>query len=136
MAALRRAGILIAVGLLVVGMAGTLAVAKKKKKKVHHWASQVTLNHPTDTQFAGVVSSKLKDCRKSRLIGLYYTDPNTGQTQPLSVQRTDGSGHYLVNLTKPAYAGTYQVQLIAERIRAMKAPQVCNAAHSVPLTIL
>jgi hypothetical protein len=135
MAVLRRAGILIVVALLVLSLAGTLAVAKKKKKKVHHWASQVTLTHPTETQFVGVVSSKLDACRKSRLIGLYYTDPNTGQTQPLSVQRTDGKGRYQVDLPKPAYAGNYQVQLIAQRIRAMKAPQICNGAQSPVFTV-
>jgi hypothetical protein len=134
MAVLRRAGILIVAGMLVLGLAGTLAVAKKKHKKVRHWPSQVTLTHPTETQFAGVVSSKLKACRKSRVIALYYTDPNTQQTQPLSVQRTDGGGRYQVNLAKPAFAGNYQVQLIARRIRAMKAPQICKAAQSTVVT--
>ena len=135
MPVLRRAGILIVVALLVFGLAGTLAVAKKKKKKIHHWPSQVTITHPTETQFAGVTSSKFKDCRKSRVIGLYYTDPNTGQTQPLSVQRTDGNGRYQVDLPKPAYAGTYQVQLITRKIRAMKAPQICNGAQSPVITV-
>jgi len=135
MPVLRRAGILIVVALLVFGLAGTLAVAKKKKKKIHHWPSQVTITHPTEAQFAGVASSKFKDCRKSRVIGLYYTDPNTGQTQPLSVQRTDGNGRYQVDLAKPAYAGTYQVQLVTRKIRAMKAPQICNGAQSTVLTV-
>jgi len=135
MPVLRRAGILIVVALLVLGLAGTLAVAKKKKKKIHHWPSQVTITHPTETQFAGVTSSKFKDCRKSRVIGLYYTDPNTGQTQPLSVQRTDGAGRYQVDLPKPAYTGNYQVQLIARKIRARKAPQICNGAQSPVITV-
>lgn len=135
MAVLRRAGILIVVGMLILGLAGTLAVAKKRKRKLHHWPSHVTLTHPSDTTFAGVASSKLKACRKSRVVGLYYTDPNTGQTQPLSVRRTGSDGRYQVDLPKPAYAGSYQVQLITQRIRALKAPQICRGAQSPVLTV-
>ena len=51
------------------------------------------------------------------------------------MQRTDGNGRYQVDLAKPAYAGTYQVQLVTRKIRAMKAPQICNGAQSTVLTV-
>src|SRR3954453_9277639 len=136
MGAMRRAGIVLLVVVLAIGLGVAAADGKKKhKKKAKKWPSQVTLSHPTDTQFTGVVSSKLDACRDTRLIGLYYTDAVTGQTQPLSVQRTNGKGHYQVDLPKPAYAGTYQVQLVEQRIRAMKAPQICKGAQSNVVTV-
>jgi hypothetical protein len=131
----RRAGIVITVALLVLGLAGTVAGAKKHKKKARKWDSQVTLTHPASTQFSGHVSSKLDACRDARLVAVYYTDPITGQTQPISVQRTDSKGNYQVNLASPAYAGTYQTQLIEQRIRAMKAPQICKGAKSATVTV-
>jgi hypothetical protein len=134
MALLKRAGVLILVTLLVLSLAGSVAGAKKKhKNKARKWDSQVTLTHPSSTQFTGVVSSKLDACRDARLVGVYYTDPVTGQTQPISVQRTNSKGHYQVTLSAPAYGGTYQTQLIAQRIRAMKAPQICKGAESAPV---
>jgi hypothetical protein len=136
MALLKRAGVLILVTLLVVSLAGSVAGAKKKhKKKARKWASQATLTHPSSTQFTGKVSSKLDACRDARLVAVYYTDPVTGETQPISVQRTDSKGNYQVNLAAPAYAGTYQTQLIEQRIRAMKAPQICKKAQSAPVTV-
>src|SRR4051794_22300146 len=98
MGAMRRAGIVLLVVVLAIGLGVAAADGKKKHKKAKKWPSQVTLSHPTDTQFTGVVSSKLDACRDTRLIGLYYTDAVTGQTQPLSVQRTNGKGHYQVDL--------------------------------------
>src|SRR5262249_34207121 len=100
----RRAGILAAVAALIMGLAVTsLAGKKKHKSKVRWWSSTATLTHPSPTQFSGVVGSKLAACRKARVVTLYYTDPTNGQTQPLSVQRTDGQGQYQVNLAAPAY---------------------------------
>jgi hypothetical protein len=112
---------------LALALGTPLAGAKKKhKKKGKSWASTVTLSHTAATQFTGVVGSKLAACRDSRVVTLYYTDPNTGQTQPLSVQRTDGKGGYQVDLTTPAYAGSYMVIVDKRKIRAMKAPQTCK----------
>jgi hypothetical protein len=133
MAFLRRAGIILIVVVVAVGLGGPAAGAKKKK--VRKWGSQVTLTHPSSTQFAGVASSKLKACRQGRQAVLYYTDPITGQTQPLSVQRTNSKGRYEVNLPSPAYAGNYQTQLIKQRIRAQKAPQICRGAQSPVFTV-
>ena len=132
MGVLRRAGILLVVFVLVAGLAATVAGAKKKSRK---WASQVTLTHPSSTEFTGIVSSKLAACRKMREVVVYYTDPITGQTQPLSVQRTDGKGHYQVTLASPAYPGTYKTQVIKQRIKAMHAPQTCKGAQSAPYTV-
>ena len=132
----RRAGILLVVAALALGSLGAVAGAKKKhKKKGHKWASQVTLTHPSSTQFTGRVSSKLKACRGSRVVTVTYTDPSTGQTSPLSVQRTDNAGNYEVTLTTPAYTGTYQVQVDQRKIRAMKARQTCKAAVSTAVGV-
>jgi hypothetical protein len=136
MVALRRAGALVAVIVLAFGLSGTLAGAKKKhKKKGKPWPSKVTLTHPTSTVFAGVVSSKLGACEGSRVVTLTYTDPNTGQTLPLSVQRTDGSGRYQVTLTKDAFPGTYQVLVALRKIRARKAPQRCLDTESATIAV-
>jgi hypothetical protein len=132
----RRAGILLAVTVLALSLSGSVAGAKKKhKKKGQSWASQVTLSHPSSTIFKGVVSSKLNACRDSRVVTLFYTDPNTGLTSPLSVQRTDNGGGYQVTLTTPAYAGTYQVQVAKQKIRALKAPQTCKGAESTTVPV-
>jgi hypothetical protein len=120
---------------LCLGAAAATAKKRHRRPKGQKWASQVTLAHPASTQFSGTVSSKLSTCRDARLVTVYYTDPATLQTQPLSVQRTDKSGNYLVSLTAPAYAGTYQVQVSGQRIRAMKAPQTCKAAQSSTVTV-
>jgi hypothetical protein len=127
MAALRRAGLVSIVVMLALGLAGAVAGAKTKG---HAWSSTIKLAHPSTMQFTGTVGSKLAACRKQRLVTLYYADPTTGQTQPLSVQRTDGKGRYEVDLTQPAYAGAYQAQVSKERIRALKAPQTCRGAQS------
>ena len=131
MAWVRRAGILLTVLVVALGLGGAAAGAKKKhKKKGKAWASQVTLGHPATTQFNGAVDSKLEACRSSRVVTLFYTDPNNGLTSPLSVQRTDGRAKYQVVLPKDPFAGTYQVQVAQRKIRAHKAPQTCNAAES------
>ena len=126
----RRAGILLTVLVVALGLGGATAGAKKHKKKGKAWASQVTLTHPQTNQFAGQVTSKLGACEGSRVVTLFYTDPNTGQTSPLSVQRTDGNGKYQVVLPKDAFFGSYQVQVAQRKIRARKAPQTCKGAES------
>ena len=54
---------------------------------------------------------------------------------PLSVQRTDSTGHYQVDLPKPAYPGGYSAQVAEERIRALKASQLCLYASSSSVTV-
>jgi hypothetical protein len=128
---LRRAGVVLIVVVLALGLGVTFAGAKRKKKG-HVWGAKITLAHPSATQFTGRVDSKLSACLKGRLVNVFYTDP-TGNTAHLSVQRADGKGRYVVNLTQPAYPGTYQAQAAHERIRAQKAPQTCKAAASNPI---
>lgn len=135
MGSVRRAGILLTVLVVVVGLGGATAGAKHKhKKKGKPWASQMTLAKSSSTQFNGVVNSKLKACRGSRVVTLFYTDPNTGQTSPLRVQRTDGGGRYAVTLSTPAYSGTYHAQVAQRKIRAMKKKQTCKEATSAAVT--
>jgi hypothetical protein len=130
MAWVRRAGILLIVLVLAVAVGGAVAGAKKKHKKGKAWGSAVTLGHPSANQFAGAVGSKLAACRSSRVVILFYTDPNNRQTSPLSVQRTGGDGKYQVPLSKDAFPGEYQAEVIQRRIRAMKRPQTCRDAVS------
>src|SRR5215208_7638099 len=119
----RRAGILLVVVALALPFGGAGAGAKKHKKTRHKWRSHVTLAHPSSTVFNGKVTSKLKACRGSRVVTLFYTDPNNGLTSPLSVQRTNGKGRYKMTLTTAAYAGTYHAEVSKRKIRAMKARQ-------------
>ena len=123
---LRRAGVVLIVAVLALGLGGGLAGAKKKG---HVWGSRITLAHPSPMRFTGKVGSKLAACFKGRLVNVFYTDP-TGNSTMLSVQRADGKGRYEVNLTQAAYPGVYQAQAAKERIRARKAPQTCRAADS------
>ena len=132
---IRRAGTLLLIAVLALGLGAAAAGAKKKHKKIRTWGSSVTLTRSADQQFTGVVGSKLKACRNSRVITVYYTDPNTGQTQPVSVQRTDSKGHYRVDLPTPPYAGGYQAIVDKQRVRAMKAKQTCKGATSTALTV-
>jgi hypothetical protein len=120
MKVLRRAGVVLAVVLLVIGLAVIPADAKKKKKKkgIPRWDSTVTLTHPATTQFAGHVGSKLKECKKDRLVTLYYTDPDGGPPKPLAVERTGGDGNYQMDLVVPAFPGSYQVILTEEQVVA------------------
>jgi hypothetical protein len=114
MLGIRRAGIVLLVVALTLALGVAVAGAKKKHKKK---------------------KSKLDACRDSRVATLYYTDPNTGETRPLAVQRTDSKGNYQMALTTPAYAGSYQVIVVEQKIRAMKAPQICNAATSAAVVV-
>ena len=106
-------------------------MAKKRHKK-RGYATRVTLTHPSDTQFTGRVSSKLKACRNQRLVTVYYTDPFTGQIQPVSVQRTNKSGRYQVDLTHPAYGGNYQAK--APKV-SKRRTRLCRAGASNVLTV-
>jgi hypothetical protein len=118
MEVLRRAGVILVVLLLVVGLA-LIPVAdakKRKKKKVATWGSTVTLTHPATTQFAGHVGSKLDACKRDRLVTLYYTDPDGGGPKPLAVQRTGGKGNYQMDLVVAAFPGSYQVVLSQEQV--------------------
>jgi len=136
MAWVRRAGILLTVLVLALAMGGGAAGAKKKhKKKGKAWGSEVTLTHPSANQFTGAVGSKLAACRGSRVVILFYTDPNNRQTSPLSVQRTGGDGKYQVAFTKNAFAGEYQAEVVQRKIRAMKRPQTCRGAVSPAVVI-
>jgi hypothetical protein len=131
MAVLRRAGVVLIVAALALGIGGAMAGAKKKhKKKGHAWSSKITLQHPASTQFTGKVDSKFSACFKGRLVNVFFTDTSSGQTALLSVQRTDGKGRYRVDLTQAAYPGVYQAQAPKERIRAKKAPQTCKQSVS------
>jgi hypothetical protein len=128
--ALRRAGVVLIIASLALGLGGALAGAKKKhKKKGHAWGSKITLQHPSATRFRGTVDSNFSACFKGRLVNLFYTDPS-GNSAILSVQRADGKGHWTVDLTQSAYPGVYQAQAAKEKIRAKKAPQTCRAANS------
>jgi hypothetical protein len=144
----RRAGAVVAVAVLVLALAAGVAAGanaspapdffsgwKKQRKRERVWASDVTLSHPSGTAFVGTVSSKLDACRYTRLVTVYYTDPVTAQTQPLSVQRTDRDGRYRVSLSAAAYPGTYRAIVTEEHIRALKAPQKCNAATSPTVSV-
>jgi hypothetical protein len=131
MMAVRRAGVVLIVAVLALGLGGALAGAKKKhkKRKGHVWGSKITLAHPSPTRFTGTVDSNLTACFKGRLVNVFYTD-QTGNSALLSVQRADGKGRYEVNLTQAVYPGVYQAQAAQERLRARKAPQTCRAADS------
>jgi len=135
MVRLRRAVAVLVVLVLVLSFATAAGAGKRKHPKGQVWKSEITLVHATPTQFSGTVSSKLGACRSQRLVTVFYTDPQTGQTQPVSVQRATKDGHYVVNLTMAAYAGVYQAQVSKQRIRAHKAPQTCKGAVSSTLTV-
>jgi len=122
--------------LLVLGTGAALAGAKKKKKKKHPtWGSQITITHPSDTEFDGTVSSKFNPCRDSRLVTLFYTDPFTAQTQPLSVQRTTSKGNYQVVLPQPAYGGSYHVEVSQQNVRHKKVTNTCKGATSPSIDV-
>ena len=127
----RRAGVVLIIAVLALGLGGVIASAKKKhpKRKGHSWGSKITLQHPSATQFRGRVDAGLAACFRGRLVNVFFTD-SSGNRALLSVQRTDGKGRYEVDLTQAAYPGVYQAQAAKERIRAKKAPQTCRSAES------
>jgi hypothetical protein len=114
----KRTGVVLVVFVVALGLGGT-AGAKKRH--------QVTLAHPSATKYRGAVKSNLAACRKQRLVTLYYTDPTTKQTQPLSVQRTDKFGKYHFHLSQPAYRGRYQAQVPKV---TKQSTQLCRAGQS------
>jgi hypothetical protein len=128
---LRRAGVVLIIAVLALGLSGAIAGAKQKHKKRrgHSWSSRITLQHPSATQLRGQVDSGLAACFQGRLVNVFFTDPS-GNTALLSVQRADGKGRYEIEVTQAAYPGIYQAQAAKERIRAQKAPQTCMAADS------
>lgn len=127
---------------LVLGLALVLSVcwapAAASKKKHRGIKTSVTLKHPSDSEFTGSVKSRLSGCRKQRLVNLNYTDPTTGQTQPLAVDRTNKKGKFRMDLSKAAFGGTYRAQ--APKVKK-RGTQLCRAGKSkgivvptVPLT--
>jgi hypothetical protein len=135
MSGFRRAGSLLIVLVLALGLCGGSAGAKKKHTRKRGWRTTVTLAQPSTTQFTGSVDSKLGACKGKRVVTLYYTDPNTLQTQPLSVQRTGGKGKFAVNLTKPAFTGSYYVTVDKRKVRSKGAKQTCNEGQSRGLAV-
>jgi hypothetical protein len=128
MEVLRRAGVVLILAVLALGLGGAVAGAKHKKKG-HAWGSKITLQHPSAQKFKGTVKSSFPACRQGRLVKVFYTDPS-GSSALLSVQRTNRKGRYEVDLTQPAFSGEYRAQAAHERIRAQKAPQTCKKANS------
>lgn len=126
----RRAGVLVIVVAISLALGTTMAGAKKKHHRKRGWRTKVTLTQTSSTQFTGKASSKLGACKGMRLVTLYYTNPTTLQTQPLSVQRTGGKGKYEVDLTAPAFTGSYYVTVDKRKVRAMGAKQTCKASQS------
>ena len=121
---------------LVVALGlGGAALAKKKHVRKRGWRTTVTLTQVSSTQFAGQVSSKLGSCVPKRVVTLYYTDPATLQTQPLSVQRTGGKGKFRVNLPRPAFTGSYYAAVAKRKVRARGAKQTCKASQSHALSV-
>jgi hypothetical protein len=130
MARVRRAGILLVVFAVALGLGGAAAGAKKKHQRKRGWRTTASLTQTSSTQFTGQVGSKLGACVGKRVVTLFYTDPNTLQTQPLSVRRTGGKGKFQVDLPKPAFTGSYYAAVDQRKVRAHKAKQTCKAGQS------
>ena len=135
MAWVRRAGILLIVFLVAFGLGVAAAGAKKKHKRKRGWSTTVMLTQSSSTQFTGEVGSKLGACVGNRVVTLYYTDPTTLQTLPLSVRRTGGKGKFQVDLVKPAFTGSYYVIVDQRKVRARGAKQTCKPAQSRSLAV-
>jgi hypothetical protein len=131
----RRAAAAALVLAIVLALTSGAADAKKKHHGKRGWRTTVTLNQVSNTQFKGKVASKLGACVGKRVVTLYYTDPNTLQSQPLSVQRTGGKGKYQLNLAKPAFTGGYYVTVDKRKVRAHGAKQTCKASQSRSLAV-
>jgi hypothetical protein len=128
---LKRAAVVLTAVVLVAAVGTGVAGAKKKHKRKHpSWGSQITVTHPSDNEFDGVVSSKFGPCRDSRVVTLFYTDSLTAQTQPVSVQRTTAKGDYQVVLPQPAYGGSYHAEVAQQNVRIKKVTNTCRAASS------
>ena len=120
---------------IALGMATGAADAKKKHERKRGWRTTASLTQVSSTRFTGRVGSKLGGCIGKRVVTLYYTDPNTLQTQPLSVHRTGGKGKFQVDLTKPAFTGSYYAAASQRKVRAQKAKQTCKAGQSHALAV-
>ena len=90
---------------------------------------------PASTGAVALPAGSSETCRSSRVVTLFYTDPNNGLASPLSVQRTDDKADYKVVLPNDAFAGTYRVQVAQQTIRAHKATQTCKAAESPAIEV-
>jgi hypothetical protein len=135
MAGARRAAAVALVLVIALGLASGAANARKKHKHKRGTRTTVSLSQASNTQFSGQVGSKLGACIGKRVVTLVYTDPNTLQAQPLSVQRTGGKGKFQVVLPKPAYTGSYYVTVDQRKVRAQGAKQTCKSAqsHAIPV---
>ena len=120
---------------IALGMATGAADAKKKHQRKRGWRTTASLTQASSTRFIGQVTSKLGACIGNRVVTLHYTDPNTLQTQPLSVQRTGGKGKFQIDLTKPAFTGSYHVAVGQRKVRAQGAKQTCKASQSHALAV-
>lgn len=120
---------------IAVGMATGAADARKKHQSKRGWRTTASLAQASSTRFTGQVSSKLGACAGNRVVTLYYTDPNTLQTQPLSVHRTGGKGKFQIDLTKPAFTGSYYAWVAQRKVRAQGAKQTCNEGQSRALPV-
>ena len=120
---------------VALGLGTVAAGAKKKHHRNRGSRTTVSLTQTSTTQFTGRVGSKLGACVGKRVVTLYYTDPNTLQAQPLSVQRTGGKGKFKMDLTKPAFTGSYYATVDQRKVRAHKAKQTCKASQSHALAV-
>lgn len=120
---------------IALGMGTGAADAGKKHQRKRGWRTTASLTQASSTRFTGKVTSKLGACVGKRVVTLYYTNPNTLQTQPLSVHRTGGKGKFQVDLTKPAFTGSYYAAVSRRKVRAQGAKQTCKAGQSHALAV-
>ncbi|MFI5026687.1 MAG: hypothetical protein ACHQCI_08070 [Solirubrobacterales bacterium] len=130
-----RAAAVALVLVIALGMATVAADAKTKHHGKRGWHTSSSLSQNSSTRFTGKVSSKLGKCIAKRVVTLYYTDPSTLQTQPLSVHRTGGKGKFQIDLVKPAFTGSYYAAVAQRKVRAHGAKQTCKAGQSRTLAV-
>ncbi len=121
--------------MLAVAVAAGVAGARKKHQGKRGWSTTASLTQASSTRFSGRVSSTLGACVAKRVVTLYYTDPSTLQTQPLSVHRTGGKGKFQIDLAKPAFTGSYYAGVSQRKVRARGAKQTCKAGQSHALAV-
>ena len=131
MAWVRRAGILLTVLVVALGLGGAAGGREEEaQEEGQRPGTPGDPGSPSSNQFTGAVGSKLEACRSSRVVTLFYTDPNNGlDLTPLGAAHRR-QGRLQGGLPSDAFAGTYQVQVAQQTIRAHKAPQTCKAAES------
>ena len=120
---------------LTFAVGGAAGAAKKQHKKRGN-RTTVSLTQASSTRFTGTVGSRLGACVGMRAVTLYYTDPNTLQTQPLSVQRTGGKGKYEVDLPRAAFTGSYHVTVDQRKVQAKGSKETCKAAQSRSIAVV